>query len=544
MSTERDDNSVERSDDSVAGTAHRFDEEAEPVRGRPARRSRVTAGAVAAAVLLAGVGGAYWAANAAGGSGGKAARATPAALRLGDPAVPAQSVTGGGVTYQLTGSLPAGPKSAAVYRPAAEVSAAQVERLAALLGVGGPAVSDGTAWHVGPTTGAGPALLVSRAAPGNWSYTGGGPAAVPVRPPAPPSPPTDPASPAGPADPAGSPVSAPKAEAVATAVLDGLGLSGAARIDAAQTIGPERLVTADPVVGGLPTTGWRTELDVGPNGALTRASGRLSALAKGATYPVVSAQAAFQRLAAGSPTPPDHGVSSCLVPLVPPTPAVPAAPSGPGTDKKLPRTLPCVPGNGHPTQVRGAVFGLSSAVVSGTQTLIPCWLFDTAPAGVSNTSVVAEPAVDPAFLQTPGGPSGGPGTASPGGPPPVPPTAPIDPGGPKLPGGPAKPPVPARPGDPAPTAPAAPAQDVKVTGYHADGSTLDVTFSGGLCSTYRAVAAETGTEVRVTVTQASDGKHRMCPMIVRDFTRTVDLQRPLGSRTVVDTSDGQPIRGQ
>ncbi|MFC4030280.1 hypothetical protein ACFO3J_02210 [Streptomyces polygonati] len=534
MSTERDDRSVEHPEESVTGPAERHDE-AERVR-RPAGRSRLTVGAVAAAVLLAGAGGAFWVAKAGGGENRTAERNAAAPLRLDDPRPPGSGAPApGGALLRLTGSLPEeGPKSAAVYRATAAVDEAQAERLAALLKVGGPTASVSGSWQVGRVTNAGPALLVSRAAPGNWSYTGS-PAAPP------PAPGTGTGSP---------PVSARRAEAVAAPLLAGLGLTGA-RIDAAQTVGAERIVTADPVVGGLPTSGWRTTLRVGPDGTLTGASGRLSALAEGASYQVVSATAAFQRLVAASGPHPDHGVSSCVVPMVPVAPGGRAAPAGPGGDRKLARTLPCVAGSGHPTQVRGAVFGLSPASVSGVQTLIPSWLFDTAPAGVSVTTVLAEPAVDPAYLQTPGG---GPGTTAPGAPAPLPPGGPVDPGGPMRPGGPAAPPVSQRPADPPPVAapPAAPlpgdpspaGQAVKVSGYHADGSTLDIEFSGGVCSTYQARVAETDGQVRVTVTDTPDGKHRMCPMIARDFTRTVVLQQPLGNRTVVDTSDGQPVRGQ
>lgn len=497
-------------------------------------------GVVAAAVLLAGVGGACWAAAAGGGD--DAAGAKPAPLRIDGLDVPGKGSPGSGSTsdgnavYQLTGTLPDGPKSAAVYAAAGGPTKAQVQRLAGVLGLSGQVSTDGTSWQVG-RIGSGPALLVGRAAPGTWTYTRSGPAAVPGR--------TDGAgsstatllpSPGvsagtsgggasdGATDGATAPVSVQRAEAAAAPVFSALDLSGA-RIDAAQTVGAERLVTAEPVVGGLPTHGWSTTLTIGPDGKPAMASGSLSALTKGATYPVGSAQTALKQLNATSVAHPDHGVASC------PVPAPSATPTVPGQDKTLPRSLPCVPGNGHPVQVRGAAFGLSLQFVSGVRTLVPSWLFATAPAGVTTTSVVAEPAVDPSYLR-----DGEPGSVPPSGP-----AVPVDPGGPMKPGGPGKTGVPAQP--PNPPAPGA-SQKVKLTGVQATGSTLAVTFYGGLCSTYSASAQESATQVRVTVTAVPKGKQQMCPMIARSFTLKVELRQPLGDRTVVDASDGQLVKGQ
>ncbi|WNI15190.1 hypothetical protein [Actinacidiphila sp. ITFR-21] len=590
MSTERDDNSVEHRDEGVAGTAHRPDAET----GHP-RRPRLVVGAVALAVLLAGAGGAYWAARSGGGDRGGAAHGRPAPLRL-DPVGPVP-VTGsdgpgsGGAVFQLTGSLPKGPGSAPVYRADAEVTRAQAQRLAGLLGMTGPAVLRGGAWEVGGAPG-GSALTVGRSAPGNWTYSGYGPAAVPGQlldgsgpaagsvpgsgpagggpgsaasgTPGPgpaagnasstavpgaggspdagnaasgtsgPGPAAGGTAASGPADPApgtggpSAPVSARRAQEAAAPLLAGLGLSGA-RIDASPTVGDRRTVTVDPVVGGLPTHGWSTRVEVGPDGRLVQASGRLSALTKGDTYPVVSAKTAFEQLG-GAMDAPDHGVANCMVPLVP---RVPATPTVPGEDKKLPRslphTLPCVAGNGHPTQVRGAVFGLWQQFVSGAEALVPAWLFDVAPAGVTGTAVVAEQAVDPAYVQ-----GGGSATA------PAAPGGPVDPGGPMLPGGPTATAVPAQPADPRTSA-----EIVRLTGYQTDGGSLAVSFVGGVCSTYHAKAEEAGDQVRVSVTAVPIGKpHTACPAMARTYVQKVQLKQPLAGRTVVDTSNGQPVRGQ
>ena len=92
MSTERDDDSVQRSDDGVDGPAPRHGEQPEPNEHPESphrtRRSRLTVAAVALAVLLAGGGGAYWAVTAGGDS--DSAAGTPAPLRLDGPNAAAQ----------------------------------------------------------------------------------------------------------------------------------------------------------------------------------------------------------------------------------------------------------------------------------------------------------------------------------------------------------------------------------------------------------------------------------------------------------------------
>ncbi|MDX6354508.1 MAG: hypothetical protein QOF98_1411, partial [Streptomyces sp.] len=529
MNTERDDDSVQRSADGVGGTAPRSDERPEPdehsERPHRTRRSRLTVAAVALAVLLAGGGGAYWAVAAGGDS--DSAAGSPAPLRLDGPNAAAQDSdsgtiggTTGGATYQLTGSLPKGPDSAAVYATAGGATEAQVQQLAKLLGVTGPVESDPGTWRIGPSGDtSGPALLVSRTAPGTWTYTRYGSPTGTVQPDS-----TVTGSGSSSSSNSGSsssssssaatgtdtgsgtaPVSAQKAEEVAAPVLDGLGLSGA-RLDATQTVGAVRMVTADPVVGGLPTHGWSTTVQVGSDGVLTMGAGRLATLTKGDTYPVVSAASALKDLQAATGGGSDNGISTCVVPMPKPepsqTPQAPqATPTVPGQDKTLPSALPCVPGNGQPTEVRGAVFGLSMQFVAGDQTLVPSWLFDTAPAGVEQTAVVAQPAVDPKYAQTGGATS-----------------APTDPGAPSVnPGGPMEPASPVPSSDPnAPNL-------MKVSGYQADGSTLSLVFYGGVCDTYQATAAETAGQVRVTVTATPTNPGGVCMALAKKFTEKVTL---------------------
>jgi hypothetical protein len=566
---------------------------------RPARRSRWAVVAVAAAVLLTAGGGAYWASSA---DSGGAGRGGPAPLRLdgarlslavGEDAKP---VASGGSTYRLTGTLPGGPASAAVWRPAGTVSKDQAKRLAAVLGVPGAVGTEQGSWRVGSEDG-GPGLLVSKEAPGAWSYarvshgTGQTATSVPDDVPAS-SPAGSPASPpaagngSGPAAGDGTassddavapveggsparaggsgtpPVPEQQARAAVAPVLDGLGLSGA-RVDASETVGALRLVTADPVVGGLPTHGWATTFQIDSGGTLTMGYGRLAELSEGDTYPVVSARQAFEDLGSPAEGQPDHGLTSCVVPMprpmpqheVAPAPGVtgapgatsdPADPGDPGDpgdpDSKdtLRHDLPCVAGNGHPVEVRGATFGLAPQFVSGTQTLVPAWLFDTAQAGVSRTRVEPVVAVDPAYIDRssgggehsgPGVPSGtstgAPGSAG---------SATAQPGGPGSPEAGADPADPVNPADPQAPRP------VRLTGYWTSGTDLTVSFWGGVCSTYSASVTEQDGKVLVLVTDRPDPSQQVCPAIAKRFTRTVRLKAPLGTGVVVDASTGDPVK--
>lgn len=519
--------------------------------GRATRRPRLTVAVVAAAVLLAGGGGAYWA-SAAGGGGHDRTAAQP--LRFDDPTVVTQPEDGGsgpgagsGTRYELTGTLPKGPDSAPVYRAAGGVDEAAVQHLAAVFGMSGPVQSTAGWWQVG---GPEPVLLVSKDAPGTWTYARYAVAAVSAHP--------DAAVPAGPRpgpsaggtrDPDGSgggtaPVTEQRAMAVAAPVLNVLGLSGA-RIDAEQRVVLQRTVTADPVVGGLPTHGWATTLQIGPDGGVDLAYGRLSALAKGDSYPVVSAAEALKELNAKAMDP-DH--FNCPAEKFPQPQAQPRTPQGGaqpgnGTQATAAPTVPC--GLRHTPaariQVRGAEFGLATQSVSGAQTLVPAWLFDTTQAGVLGTAVVAQTAVDPAYVTGDGGAAGDGGaeTDAPGGPSAVPPATAVDPGGPVQ-------PDPLQPVDPLPPKP------VALTGYQASGSTLTVVFWGGVCGTYQATVVETASQVQVRVTHAPGKPGRMCPMIAKALTRTLVLKQPLGTRIVVDASNGavvaawngQPVSGQ
>ncbi|MFF2325854.1 MULTISPECIES: hypothetical protein [unclassified Streptomyces] len=472
----------------------------------PRRRSPLAVASVAAAVLLAGGGGAYWAATAADGggkSGGSAADGgarTPPPLALdenaGDASVPtgpSQGIApgepdphGGRVVYRASGTLPEGPRTAAVRRAEGTVTAAEVVRLATALGVPGTPRAEGTSWKVGPDgDGSGPVLRVNKQAPGTWSfarYGSGG---------------TDDcgratacsSGKAGPGD--GSPVSESAARAAAAPVLKAAGQDGAA-LDTGQLMGSVRVVNAEPVVDGLPTHGWSTGIQVGPNGDVVGGSGRLKGLEKGDSYPVISAGEALKQLnGATSRTDGGAGTGGCADP-------VPLEDGLESPDVHCGALTGAEPSTTTVT-VDKAVFGLAEQYVAGKQTLVPSWLFSVRPAAGGTGTTVSQVAVDPAYLVKD-----------------------------------------------APSASAPPSGDTgksrrQLLSYSADGRTLSVTFWGGACSTYAASATEDGQTVRVTVTESKPAEKKVCIMIAKELTRTVTLDAPLGDRTVVDAASGGDV---
>ncbi len=69
-----------------------------------------------------------------------------------------------------------------------------------------------------------------------------------------------------------------------------------AKLDAGGLSGAVRIVTANPVLGGLPTYGWQSDLQVGSDGQVVGGSGQLANPVKGADYPVLSADKTLDRL--------------------------------------------------------------------------------------------------------------------------------------------------------------------------------------------------------------------------------------------------------
>ncbi|MFD6424341.1 hypothetical protein [Streptomyces sp. NPDC060198] len=454
------------------------------------RRPPALIGAVVAAVVLAGGGGAWWAATADGGGGGKNTAAapvsptpTPTPLSISGPAdrtdPPAQGIAPGepaptGVIYLAGGELPEGPATAQVRRTAATVSLADATRLARAFGMPGTPASQGGYWRLG-ADGPEPHLEVSRTAPGTWTYLRGTGGLSPC--------PSDSVCADGPSG--TSPVSPGAARAAARPVLDSLGLGDAALTDGG-LLGALRVVGADPVVDGLPTHGWSTDVRVGPDGAVAGASGRLvlpGAQDRDAAYPVVGARAALAALnaAQGAATAP-----ACAT-------AVPLDGGDGGPKTAGPE---CVPSSGRtapptPMTVEKAVFGLSAQSVDDAPALVPSWLFTVRPEAGGAVSTVAQVAVAPAYLEAP--------SAS------------------------------------------RPARGVTPLSYTEHGRTLEVAFWGGVCGTYSASAEEDRTEVRVTITEPRPEPGTACVAMAERVTVPVALDAPLAGRTVLETASGKPI---
>ncbi|MER6185107.1 hypothetical protein [Streptomyces sp. NPDC001652] len=473
------------------------------------RRSPVLVASVAAAVLLVGGGGAFLATSAADGPGGGGTTSgangddTPPLLHL-DGYTGGDGGTAGiapgepnpyGVTYQAAGTLPDGPGEAPVYRAAGEVAEDDVARLAKALGVEGTPVLEGKAWKVGGQDAAGPSLQVNQQAPGAWTFHRYAPGTDDCK--------SATVCASDPAAPAGDPVSEQAAKKAAAPVLKAVGQDDA-NVDASQVMGAQRVVNADPVVGGLPTHGWTTGVTVNAQGEVVGGSGQLRTPTKSDTYPVVSAEKALDQLNAVPSTDHRMGIGGCAtsVPLKDRLEA-PCGSEGTGTPKQETIT------------VEKAVFGLASHYVDARQALVPSWLFEVRASGAQDGFTVTYPAIDPKYLAS-ATPSPAP-TGEPTGQPSPRPTGP-DPDEPT----------------------AAPAErDVKVEGYTAEGDELTVAYTGGVCADYKASVVEGSDQVTVQVTE-TPLPDKVCILIAKFYHETLRLKAPLGDREVVD-SDGKEV---
>ncbi|MFD3607546.1 hypothetical protein ACFWXA_05640 [Streptomyces atroolivaceus] len=470
------------------------------VTGSRRRRSPLAVASVAAAVLLAGGGGAYWASNTSGeaapgllpdpGTGSPPLLSLDVSAESG-PSAPSRGIApgepdphGDGTVHRASGELPDGPDEAAVHRATGTVTAAEVARLAKALGVRGTPRTEGTAWKVGSDgDGSGPFLRVTKQAPGTWTfarYGSGGPDACESA--------TACSKDTSPGTGTGSPVSEKAARAAAVPVLKAVGQDGAA-LDADQLMGSVRVVNADPVVGGLPTYGWSTGIQVGAGGEIVGGSGHLKGLEKGDSYPVTGADDALERLNADSRRAAKSGIGGCATPA-----PLEGDPAPPKTDCGA--TQPAATAT-----VEKAEFGLAARYADGEQILVPSWLFSVRPEGGGPGHTVAQVAVDPDHVTEE--------SAEP---------------------------------SPEPTKdPGSTGTGPGVTSYSSDGRTLEVTFWGGVCSTYAARATEDGGTVRVTVTESKPDPGKACIMIAKELTRTVTLDAPLDGRKVVDAESGERV---
>ncbi|MFF6774855.1 hypothetical protein ACFY8W_15020 [Streptomyces sp. NPDC012637] len=479
---------------------------------RPGKRGQLLVASVAAGVLLVGGGGVYYATTAQGDGGdakaAEGAAAAPPPLNLGGttdggPGIaPGEPDPGGdpnGTVYKAKGPLPHGPSSAAVHRPEGRVTPAEVTRLAEALGIPGTPQLVGEVWRLAPEKDAsGLRLDVSAKAPGSWTlsrYDGGPVGDTCLKGKACP-PPGEAKPPSG-----GSPVSEAAAKAAAAPVLKAIGQDDA-KVDASQVMnGSDRVVNADPVVGGLPTYGWSTGIHIGPDGSVTAGSGRLKAPAKGDTYPVVGAEKALAELNEASKGTGPVGIGGCATD--PPADQPLTGGKGKGETGQAPcQTIVDLAAPDEVT-VTGAVFGLAAQYVDGEQVLVPAWLFTAEAKPGAKPYTVVRTAVDARYLTPPAKPS----------------------------------PTPT----PAPDQGTAPARQVTSFTTDASGRKLSVTFWGGACSDYAVTAQEDPRQVVVRIKETPRDPGRACIMVALEITKTVTLRAPLGDRPVVDGASNEAV---
>lgn len=455
-----------------------------------ARRRRGAVAAVVGAVLLVAGGGAYVAATASGGDGDAGpggGGSAPPALALdgygtgGRPGIAVGEPNPYGAVYRASGELPDGPDSAAVYRAEGRVSKDDVARLAKALRLTGTPRLVGDRWQVGVAKGeAEPLLRVDREAPGTWTFSA-------VQPGGDDCPRGRPCKPGGSGSTTGTtdPVGEAAAKKAAAPVLKAVGQDDA-KLDASQVLGGARVVNAEPRVGGLPTSGWTTGLQIGSGGEVVGGSGKLVAPREGAEYPVIGAEKALELMNGATTSYGRKGIGGCASPV-------------PLKDRdETPCAASPTGGARGTVRVEDAEFGLAARTSAGRPVLVPSWLFEVRPAGEETTSTVARAAVDPRYLTAPG-----------------------------------------TPGQPSPTGSSS-AHDAHVTGYRADGTELTVVYEGGVCTTYGATAREDAKKVTVTVTGTTAHPERPCIAVARVYRATLHLDAPLGDRTVVGP-DGRPV---
>jgi hypothetical protein len=272
-------------------------------------------------------------------------------------------------------------------------------------------------------------------------------------------------------------------------VFEALGLDPAAARVAGTPYGGSAVLT--PTVGGLEAFGLQTSVQVDRDGDLQGAGGFLGTPEKGDTYPLVTAQAAYDEL------PPMMTAMLC-----------PVGPDGQG----------CLPP--QPTEITGAHLGLMlHGLADGGQALVPAWLFEVK----GWTEPLPVVAVQKQYLPEPEQPSAEPkpGTGT-------------EPGG-------VVPPVPPASTDPG-SAREAFSFDKAARGTAAD--QLVVTYGDSSSCVHENVTAsakEAPDAVYVLLEADARDPNTACTEDYRAVERTITLQAPLGDRKVFDAASGKEV---
>jgi hypothetical protein len=279
--------------------------------------------------------------------------------------------------------------------------------------------------------------------------------------------------------------------AAAAPVFEALGLDATdARVEAGSYGGS---ATLSRTVGGLEVSGMQTTVQVDREGAVQSAGGYLATPDKGDSYPLVTAQDAYDDL------PPMMTAMLC-----------PVGPDGKGC------------GTPQPVEITGAHLGLMlRALTDGGQALVPAWLFEVK----GWTEPLAVVAVQKQYLPQP--------TPEPTGKP--------EPGASTEPGG-ALPPAPPVSGDPGTAR-----QSVQVDrAYAGKGSTLIAVYGDSSSCPHEnvtGIAKESADTVWVLLEadQPAANGDRACTDDYRAREVTVTLQAPLGDRTVKDITTNKDV---
>ena len=470
-----------------------------------------------------------------------------ASLRIGSAAgaQPAADSSGGKLAsgWTLDGALPAGPGSGPVLRFTGAPGEDDVRALAAALGLTAAPDKRAHGWVVDGPTGE---LRVRSDASGQWSFArtvdcptyyvdvdssdgntgvscavGESPGAASDLPLL-----TDDA-----------------ALAAAAPVLTAAGVSASPRVlaGAGGQSGTVAVVVADPTVADLPTSGLRSVVDVDTQGVLG-ATGWLGDLSADGDYPVVSAQQAFDRLDAMP-----RALADMACPEIAPGPM-----ESPADD---PMPMPC---KSDPVVITGATFGLMLSWEDQSPILVPAWLFDVKgwDDPMAQVAVADQYLADPTPLPEPTTGTGG-GSAIPPNPGPSgtvdtpvePPSVGVgqcgtqdgstgscgEPG--TSGGGGTDPSTGSGGGQPGAETPA-----IEKAYLDTNGTTLALVGWGGVCSEYNGIADESSSTVKVQIIGRSTlGPDEACIEIAQEIKVVVELDAPLGSRTLTDAATGLKI---